>query len=267
LSNFFTNPRFFLSIGQFLGVSAILSLIILQLAEQKSSSLEHKINLNNQLIKAADDYIASLADDHFNKVSSYSEDISLGIMENRYLAKNLQLFIAQGGESPDATLDLLKLKQIIDLEAEREKSLLGNMTIKLAIEEMLALLKFIDEAEGTIDIINLLNERNTNIIDTVRKYNFEDLLSLEEAGIPVLTKKLQNVNSEIDEVMDDTIQLLWNIRNEGLKRIKASEEVRNNIISMSSGAVLGTFFLQLVVFIILQSFEYREGRILYDKGA
>lgn len=262
--NFFINPRFFLSVGQFLGVSAILSLFIFQFAEQKSSSLEHEINLNSQLVKAADIYIASLADDQFYRAANYSEDVSFGIMENKYLAKNLQIFLAQGGETPDPNLALLELKKIINLGAESEKSLIGNMTIKLAIDEMLVRLKFIDEADDTKDIINLLNERNTNITNKVRKYYYEELMSLEEAGILDLTKQFKNVNSEIDKIIGDTIELLWNIRNEGLRRIKASEEVRNNIISMSSDAVLGAFILQLVVFIILQSFEYREGRILYD---
>ena len=272
--NFIRKKQFFLSLGQFFGISAVLSLLIFQVVEQKASSLEFEIELNRQLIKSANSYLESLSDDQLVRAKRYSSDMILGIMADDYFKKNMQLAkAALPNPETDYHFNIEKRYQFVSqltvLDAEAEKSLLTTMTIKLAVEELLIRLANLGE-EKFIAEVNKLSQQNENTYGNIQNVYFEEYASFTEdtdsdqKDILRLTKQFQNVNLEIEKNISDAFNILWKIRNETNEEVAALETERKKLLSMSAKVILAAFFLQLLIFLILQSFEYREGRILYD---
>lgn len=267
--DFLKQPNFFLSLGQFFGISAILSLIIFQLVEEKASSLEFKVNLNRQLSDAVDDYFASLSSDQLIREKDYSVDMVIGTMQDQYFAKNMQIAKAALPKAAvkyhkdiEKTMERSTLTTILDAEAQ--KSLLATMTIKLAIEELLVRLDGMEPNDLTADL-EILNGQNENTFNDIQKVYFENYESFDEkTDILALINQFKAVNLEIDANVESAFNILWKIRNHSSNKVLNLEQQRKNIISMSSLLVLGAFLLQLLVFLILQSFEYREGRVLYE---
>ena len=266
---FLKQPKFFLSLGQFFGISAILSLTIFQLVEQKASSLEFEIKLNRQLTEAVDDYFASLSSDQQRRAKDYSIDMVIGTMQDHYYEKNMQIAKAALPNAAkhyhkEIEKTMERSTQITTLEAEAQKNLLGTMTIKLAIEELSVRIDGIVTGDliADLDSLNIENEKTLNNIHDVYFGDYENFD--ENTNILELIERFKAVNLEIDANIKNAFSLFSEIRTYSNDNAVKFEQQRKKILLMSAFLVLGAFLLQLFVFLILQSFEYREGRLLYD---
>lgn len=265
MDKFFKSPKFYLSVGQFFGVSAIISLIFFQLAEQKMSRLEHQINLSRQLLDAVSSYTQSLSDDQLQRIGIFSQELVLGTLLGGQFENRLEIEAI-----PDQTRDLdYRIRysnQVTALEAEAEKSLLSNMTIRLAIQELKVRLAAIGKDDFEVKL-GSLEEINEDLIDRVEDLYFDEKVEKRSGDLEIqmeLTERFKNLNREISANNRVAHSLFKEIENSIEIIIEGYKKELTNIVSSVSALIFGAFALQIFVFLILQSFEYREGRIFYD---